>query len=123
VQGHRGAAASPIDLATSALQQFIARVVAGGIGSKQRPGAVAVVISSHLSIIELLAQHATADLSSSCPLRLALHYRIFPAIISIAAAAADKGLSCILRRDVHGRTLLHVAAASALSRRSRSLSA
>ena len=76
------------------------------------PAAAAQIIPSFLSIISLLAQHATAQLSASCPLRLAAHYRIFPAVLSIIEASADRGLSCILQRDVHGRTLLHVAAAS-----------
>jgi hypothetical protein len=105
-----GRAIAPIEASMRALQQYLALAAARGLGP--RPGAAAVTMSSHLSIIALLAKHATADLTTSCPLVLAVHYRIFPAISIIMAASADGGLSCILRRDTHGRTLLHVAAAS-----------
>ena len=109
-----GARVTPIEAALHALQRYMAAISARGFG-RGRPGAAAGRMSSHLSIITTLAQHATANLSSSCPLRLAVHYRIFPAITRIIQASTDGGLSCILRQDIHGRTLLHVAAASKAS--------
>ena len=106
-----GRRVAPIEAALHALQQHLAMAAARGFQGRS-PAAAAQIIPSFLSIISLLAQHATAQLSASCPLRLAAHYRIFPAVLSIIEASADRGLSCILQRDVHGRTLLHVAAAS-----------
>ena len=107
-----GARVTPIEASLNALQRYLALVSAKGFG---RPGATAVIIGNHLSTMTLLAHHATANLSSSCPLRLAVHYRIFPAITRIMQASADGGLGCILQQDLHGRTLLHVAAASKAS--------
>jgi hypothetical protein len=107
-----GRAVVPVEAAMNALQQYLALIAARGLGHNARPGAAAAVISSYLSIIELLTRHATADLAASCPLVLAVHYRIFPAISNFIAASRDRGVSCLLRPDAHGRTLLHVAAAS-----------
>lgn len=106
-----GRPSSPIEAALNALQRFLAVLAAKGFG-RGPPGAAGAAITSHLSIISLLTKHSTANVTTACHLRLAAHYRIFPAMLNIIDASADSGLSCILQRDVHGRTLLHVAAAS-----------
>jgi hypothetical protein len=106
-----GRRVQPIEGALNALQQYLALTAARGFNGRP-PRAVGNTISSYLSVISLLAKHPTARLFASCPLRLAVHYRIFPAIVDIIDGSADRGLSCILQRDVHGRSLLHVAAAS-----------
>jgi hypothetical protein len=106
-----GRPSSPIEAALNALQRFLAVVAAKGFG-RVPPGVAGAAITSHLSIISLLAKHSTANVTTACPLRLATHYRIFPAMLNIIDAAPDSGLSCILQRDLHGRTLVHVAAAS-----------
>ena len=104
VTDRAGRRVEPIEVALNALQQFLALTAARGFNGRH-PRAAGNTISSYLSIISLLAKHPTARLFESCPLRLAVHYRIFPAIVDIIDGSADRGLSCILQRDVHARLL------------------
>jgi hypothetical protein len=106
-----GRLTTPIEAALNALQQRLALVSAVGF-RKDSPESAAATVSSYLSIIAMLARLGTEALLSHCPLRLAVHFRIFPAIASIIEASANAGFTCIMQRDVHGRTLLHAAAAS-----------